>query len=173
MTVSWPIPSSCFGKTSETVGFFKCAPSQLADWLVGAFGEGWTLQSERTVDSELALRELDQQRKEVSTYLIVAAGNWSAIFTNGPLGTDVGLLPSRAARDLGVRAVRAVSTTAGTTSYETFIFEVFDPKSSDRNGFGEVSTPLTREGRGGLVHLVSRSTLRTSRPTSRDGNGTE
>ncbi|HST85720.1 MAG TPA: hypothetical protein VLL08_28535 [Kineosporiaceae bacterium] len=44
----------------------------------------------------------------MSRYVCVPVDSWSVLLTNGPFGTDVGVLPSYAARELGCRAVRAV-----------------------------------------------------------------
>jgi hypothetical protein len=132
MTQPTIVPSSCFGRVSETAGFFECPASTLAHWLVGALGDDWILEPEVERDTESAIRELDGQRTMVVTYLVVSAGRWSVILTDGPLGTDVGVIPSRAARDLGVRALRAVSTTEGSSSYEMQLFEMFDPRSTDQ-----------------------------------------
>lgn len=45
--------------------------------------------------------------------LWVPVGGWTALLTNGPGGTDVGLLPTRAAQELGCRAIRAVDVEDG------------------------------------------------------------
>jgi hypothetical protein len=64
--------------------------------------------------------------------MLVAWGSWVALFTDGPLGTDVGMLPSLAARQLGCRAIRATLSTRDSPGGEARILEAYEPDADDR-----------------------------------------
>lgn len=61
---------------------------------------------------------------------VIPVNGWSLILTNGPLGTDVGMLPSLAARQLGCRGVRAFCSEDGEVVFPARILEVFGPDGS-------------------------------------------
>jgi hypothetical protein len=61
---------------------------------------------------------------------IVPIDGWTLLLTNGPTGTDVGMVPSLAARELDCRAVRAVCVRDGEDEFPARIMEVFGPDGS-------------------------------------------
>lgn len=103
------LPSAVGGRTTEEVGYFECDAYSLAEWIRQGLDGRWELRvrdawaSVNDAVAELAPRPL------ISKYACVPVGRWTIVLTNGPNGTDVGVLPSQAARELGCRAVRAVS----------------------------------------------------------------
>jgi hypothetical protein len=72
----------------------------------------------------------------LSRYASIALDGWAMLLSNGPLGTDVGVLPSYAARELKCRGIRAVRVDDDEPGYAARILEVYGPG-------GE--TPLARE----------------------------
>lgn len=126
------LPSSMCGPTTETVGFFACDVGTLAAWLTEALGSGWNSRSssfESLQDLCESLRPGGDLRRHA---LIRLEGGWTAVLTDGPTGTDVGMLPSLAARELGVVALRATSTGPSTHGFHGTILEVFDPEAEDQ-----------------------------------------
>lgn len=132
MTDSVRLPNSARGRLSETAGFFHVPAERLASWLVAALGEGWSLQ---TIGSGTVSESIEHLQPfgqaPLRKYLLLESDGWTVVFSDGPLGTDVGVLPSRAARDLGVRAVRATAVDPGSSSSYASVFEVFDDESTD------------------------------------------
>jgi hypothetical protein len=61
-------------------------------------------------------------------YACVALKDWTLVLNNGPRGTDVGVLPSYAARELACRAIRAVRVDDDEPGYPARILEVFGPR---------------------------------------------
>lgn len=125
------LPSSMCGSTTETVGFFACDVDTLAGWLGKALGPGWESRSPSfgsPQDLCASLRPGGDLRRHA---LIRLEGAWTAVLTDGPTGTDVGMLPSLAARELGIVALRATSTGPSTDSLPATILEVFDPEAED------------------------------------------
>ena len=55
---------------------------------------------------------------------------WTLILSNGPMGTDVGVLPSQAARELRARAIRAVCVADDSPAFAARILEVYGPTVS-------------------------------------------
>jgi hypothetical protein len=111
--------------TSTTA--FLMSPAEVASnwWFdrLTATGSKWNLQ--RETFEEKGFRLLLTPHVPMSCYAFVSCGeDRCAVFTNGPLGTDVGMLPSLAARDLGVRGIRA---TVASGRYPANILEVFEP----------------------------------------------
>lgn len=125
-----PLPNSTAAGTTETAAFFECAASTLVDWLVPTLGDEW---SARSVGPETiaSLLELIPAGGPVSKYLVLGVSGWAAMFSNGPRGTDVGVLPSRAARDLGVISIRATAVDPDGDSFAAAILEVYDQRSTD------------------------------------------
>ena len=120
-------PSSRGGKTTEQVGFFRLSAETLASWLSDGFANSRV--NTRPLWSGLpSMLVALAPSPVVSRYACLPmAGGWTALFNNSPLGTDVGVLPSLAARELGVCAVRAVSRD---DLYPARILEVFGPDGS-------------------------------------------
>ncbi len=123
------LPSSIGGPTTEQVGFFEVSAELLAQWLLIQFGDGWQLRRpiwESASDAFDALAPGPALSREA----MIPCGRWTLLLNNTPLGTDVGLLPSRAAEMLGCRAIRAVSV-EDTARFPGRILDVYSPHSSD------------------------------------------
>lgn len=108
-------------------GAFDLDALELATWVREGLGDEWKRR-----ESPLTLieaRELVVASERVSRYLCVPFGSWSALFTNGPRGTDVGLFPSYAARELGRRAIRIVDNNEGGESAAR-ILDIYGPDGS-------------------------------------------
>lgn len=120
------LPSAAGGVTTEQVGYFEVECELLADWMVRGFDGGWNSRPAgvASIDEAVALLA---PGSDVTRYLCVPVGEWTALLSNGPLGTDVGMLPSYAARELGCRALRVVSVDDAAT-YPARVLEVFGPE---------------------------------------------
>lgn len=123
------LPSSHCGPTTETVGWFRCDSEQLGSWLVEGLGEEWSRRFERFASIDEVCRFLVPGSQHGANVLIPCDG-WTAVLTDGPLGTDLGMLPSLAARELRCLATRATVAEEGSGSYGAAIFEVFDPSAT-------------------------------------------
>ena len=119
------LPSAAGGATTEQVGYFDIGPGLLAGWIARGFEADWATRPAgiETMDDAVALL---RPGWGVTRYLCVPVGGWTALLSNGPLGTDVGTLPSYAARELGCRAIRVVSVGDAAT-YPARVLEVFGP----------------------------------------------
>ena len=115
------LPSPVGGVTTDSVGLFNCEATSLATWLIGELNLGVAPQPVKTLSEVLKWLEVSTVRDR---YVLVPLGAWSALLTNGPTGTDVGVLPSHAARGLGCPALRAV---AAEGSHPATILELFQP----------------------------------------------
>ena len=70
------------------------------------------------------------------------------MFTDGPAGTDLGLIPSRAARDLGVDiTIRAVVATDESDSFPGCQFEVHSADSVDAQRFRRAVYAVSDNGK--------------------------
>ena len=107
------LPSDVAGTTTETVGFFEAPASTLAEWFVDSTASRWVASHSRWPDAASGYADLAPQPVLSQRAFVPVTGTWTALFTNGPLGTDVGVLPERAARDLRVRGIRAVHIARG------------------------------------------------------------
>lgn len=124
------LPSSIAGSTTETIGLFRCDANQLAAWLVTMLGEKWSLRPGGW-DSIEALGAFLDPRGPKSRYVLLPWGGWTVMLTDGPLGTDPGLFPSRAASRYGCTAIRATAAEPSPDRFGAVILEVFDPSSTD------------------------------------------
>jgi hypothetical protein len=64
----------------------------------------------------------------LSRYACIALNGWTLLMSNGPMGTDVGVLPSYAARELKCRGIRAVRVDDDESGYPARILEVYGPQ---------------------------------------------
>lgn len=113
------LPSSLCGSTTETVGLFRCDADRLADWMATGLGHEWVSRSAAFESIESLCLYLTPGR-QFSRQALVPWQQWTAVLTDGPTGTDVGMVPSLAARQLDCLAARATAT-------EGAVIEVFDP----------------------------------------------
>jgi hypothetical protein len=119
------LPSSIGGRITEEVGFFECDAATLAGWILQGLDGRWVKVIPGWSSLADALVTL-QPAPILSRYACTPVDGWTALLSNGPLGTDVGALPSQAARELGCRAVRAVRVEDDAT-YSARILEVYSP----------------------------------------------
>ena len=119
------LPSRDGGVTTEEVGYFEVDSAALAGWIVSAFGAPWTSRAGGLASLAEAVALL-KPGGERTRLLCVPVGHWTALLSNGPLGTDVGVLPSHAARALGCRALRVVNVD-DTAMYPARLLEVYGP----------------------------------------------
>jgi hypothetical protein len=134
------LPSSDAGVTTEQVGFFEMSPTLLADWLSEEFGwpqrrPGWSCLRDAALDLV--------PTSPASCQAVIPVGDdWSLLLNDGPLGTDVALLPSHAARKFGCTGIRAVCVPDDGPRYAARILSVY----------GAAGDPLLRQIRS--VHAV-------------------
>jgi hypothetical protein len=95
----------------------------LVDWLLQGLGGNWATR-ETNIESLAEALQLLRPSKELNRYLCVPQGDWTALLSNGPNGTDVGLLPSYAARELNCRTVRVVDI-GDNAQYPARLLEVY------------------------------------------------
>ncbi len=119
------LPTAAGGATTEQVGYFEIASRPLADWIARGLETGWVVRP-ANVDSVADAVAILAPGTAVTRYLCVPVGAWTALLSNGPVGTDVGVLPSYAARELGCRAMRVVNSD-DTAMYPARILEVYAP----------------------------------------------
>lgn len=120
------LPSDLAHPTTTTTGYFEVPPLAFADWLVAGLGPPWTYRpcQSGTLDE---LVKLVRPRAPINRYLLMPNRGWTVLLDNGPTGTDVGVLPWQAARDLGCRSVRATGVRSGPARYPGTVLELFEP----------------------------------------------
>ena len=101
------LPSDAGGAVTQEVAYVKAKPDALGPWLRDGLDDGWTVRPVAWDSLMHAAADLAPSAP-MTRYAAIAAGHWTLILNNGPHGTDVGMLPSQAARELGCLAVRAV-----------------------------------------------------------------
>ena len=129
MNRSNSLPNGVLGRTTSTVGFFHTDIDSFANWVAERFGDGWSETEVGTGSvSSLIHESIGVEPTSMrSKVLVVAAQDWSVMFTDGPLGTDTGLVPQRAAQHLGVTGIRATSSEPGPKTFSASILEIYDP----------------------------------------------
>jgi hypothetical protein len=124
MTVA--LPSRAGGALTQEVGYLDASTSDVARWLQEGLGPNWLVRLAAWEDLSDAVQELAPS-PVMSTYAVVPVGSWSLVLNNGPRGTDVGMLPSQAARELGGRGIRAVRVDDDEPGFPARILEVYGP----------------------------------------------
>lgn len=122
-----PLPSGAGGAVTQEVAYVETQPEAVAVWLQDGLGSLWSARSVTWASLEDAAAHLCPSAP-LSRYAAIPVGSWTLILNNGPRGTDVGLLPSQAARELGCRAVRAVCVEDDDPEYPARILELYGPK---------------------------------------------
>jgi hypothetical protein len=117
-------PSRVGGPTTHEVGFFAYNHQRLADWLVEGLDASWITSTPGWKSPDEALQIL-APAPILSRYACVAIDGWALVLNNTPLGTDVGVLPSYAARELKCRAIRAVRVDDDEPGYAARVLEVY------------------------------------------------
>jgi len=122
-------PSRLGGDTTREVGFFDCDHRRFAEWLVAGFGPGASVIDPHWECIDDALKAL-RPGLALKRHACMDLHGWTLLMTDGPLGTDVGMLPSLAARQLGCRGIRAVRADADEPGYPARILEVYGPQGT-------------------------------------------
>jgi hypothetical protein len=119
------LPSSMAGVTTQQVGYFACDLERFVRWLHGGLDGHWTVRQPKWASLAHAVADLELGGM-LTRYACVRIDGWTVLLSNGPNGTDVGVLPSYAARELGCRAIRAVCVD-DEAKYPARILEVYSP----------------------------------------------
>ena len=119
-------PSGVGGAVTHEVGFFSCDHRRVADWLIAGLEPGWGSVDPRWSSIDDVVKAL-APTPVPSRYACIDLAGWTLFMTNGPRGTDVGVLPSYAARELKCRALRAVRVDDDEPGYPARILEVYGP----------------------------------------------
>src|SRR5918998_1825635 len=124
-------PSSAGGVTTQEVGYLQIGHAQAAGWIQQGLGDGWTITQPAPGWASLddAIRDLAPS-VPLTKHAVLEVGNWALLLNNGPDGTDVGVMPSRLARDLGRRAIRAVCVGDKEAEFPGRILEVYGPNGN-------------------------------------------
>lgn len=120
------LPSALGGPVTHEVGYIAASPETVVPWLRDKLGDGWVIRSPDWQSLGDASADLAPSAVRTRNAAVPVDG-WTLLLTNGPTGTDVGMVPSLAARELGGRAVRAVCVADGEGDYPARILEVFGP----------------------------------------------
>ena len=123
------LPSAAAGVVTQEVGLIHAAPDVVVPWLRDGLGDGWRVRSVSWGSLEQVSEDLAPS-PALTRHAVVPINGWTLLLTNGPLGTDVGMLPSLAARQLGCRAVRAVCVDDDEGEFPARIMELFGPDGS-------------------------------------------
>ncbi len=136
------LPSGAGGRTTTTVGYFECELGAFVNWLDGGFDDTWKVRAAPGWASLADAASYLAPSVPLSRYACVAVGSWTLLLNNGPLGTDVGVLPRYAARELECRAIRAV---CNEEDYPARMLDVYGPKGDSENGL-ERSVAAANDG---------------------------
>lgn len=122
------LPSRAGGRLTNTVGFVESHADAVATWLTGALGEDWEQGPASWTSFDEVVTELTPV-PGLSRYAVVPmpSDRWSLLLNNATRGTDVGVVPSLAARQLECRGIRAVCVEDDEPGYPARILEVFGP----------------------------------------------
>ncbi len=107
-------------------GYFAASPATFAEWLSEGLGQDYRVRAAR-VSNAREVAALIAPGGPVERRVIVPHGDWSLLVTDGPHGTDVGMLPSLAARQLGCLGIRAVCLDDGAV-FPARMLEVCGPE---------------------------------------------
>ncbi|MDP9903108.1 hypothetical protein [Arthrobacter bambusae] len=139
------LPFSADEIVTAEAGFFEVESKALASWIQTGLGDKeWEIKYPASVSLADAISALKPEIA-VTRYLCVPLGAWSVLLNNSPLGTDVGVLPSYAARELGCRAIRAVNVPDDAT-FPARILEVYGPNGAPPRAL-ERSIAAAKDGR--------------------------
>lgn len=120
------LPSDAGGAVTQTAGYIEQDANVVAGWLAPALGAGFGAHALAWDSLASAVAALSGSGP-LSRRAVIPIGSWTLLLTDGPGGTDVGLLPSHAAREWGCNAIRATCVEAGEHVYPGRILEIFGP----------------------------------------------
>lgn len=120
------LPSPIGGAVASQVGFLHNSATRVARWFIEGLSPEWALSRAgwRSFDDAVAALK---PSVPMSTYAFIDIDDWTLLLSNGPLGTDVGMIPSLVARELHSRGIRAVCVDDGARPFAARILEVFGP----------------------------------------------
>ena len=121
MTPTVPHPTFAGAFLSE-VGLIHHPADDLASWFASDGRSEVSHPSWGSVADAASALPIGDGR-DLTKRAFVPMGSWTLLLTDGPSGTDVGVIPSHTARRFGATSVRAVWATG---TYPAVIFEVFD-----------------------------------------------
>lgn len=120
------LPSSAGGAVTRTAGYIDQDAGVVAPWLAAGLGSGFVVRPADWDSLDAAVSDLAPSAS-LDRRAVIPIGDWSVLLTNGPLGTDVGMLPSLATREWGCRAIRATCVEAREHAFPARVLEVFGP----------------------------------------------
>lgn len=129
------LPSGLKPPTTESVYLYDVTPETLARWLC-SLDEDCSREPAPGATSLLGLIEATLPRAPFPERRFLCLGlshTWCAVLTNNRLGSDMGVLPSRAAKQLGCRAIRAVAARSA-EAYPGTILEAYGPDGDPEHG---------------------------------------
>lgn len=118
------MPSLAGGFRTETAGYFDTKHAVVGEW-IGQGPDRARRVVEAGLDDAQQAERLLEPGGPYERLLLVPRGHWTLALTDGPRGTDVGMLPRLVARELGCMGIRA--TCCVTPPYPARILEVFGP----------------------------------------------
>lgn len=118
------LPSNIGGATTQEVGYIEAEAEAVAKWLRG-HGQGSTVRRPDWRNVADVVTALSPRVRDFRT-AVIPVGPWVAILNDRIRGTDVGVIPSLAARELGCQALRAVCIDDDAI-YPARIFELYGP----------------------------------------------
>lgn len=121
------LPTQRFGSVATTTGYFEAPCPDVANWIGTSFGVDWETVRAGGRDLGSLIEPLAGQGPR-DIILLMPNRSWTVMLTNGPLGTDLGLLPSRAAERRGWRALRAVDSRGDSPGV---ILALYEPTATD------------------------------------------
>lgn len=125
------LPSTDYGVNLSTVGLIRNDFEDVALWLHGALGASNWRRTPASFQTISGVSEIVGRTPVNDVKVVVKFGDWTALVTNGPLGSDVGIIPSLAARELNCLAVRAIANPPSSDMLCATILDVYDPRSTD------------------------------------------
>lgn len=124
------LPSHHGGPLTQEVVYFAVGPEALAGWLSSVLPDVWIAREVVWLSLEDAIVQL-KPTNPVNRYAAIPVGSWTVALNNAITGTDLGLLPGRAANDLGCTVVRAVCVQPELARYPGTIFELYGPEGDE------------------------------------------
>jgi hypothetical protein len=121
------VPSLAGSLRTPEVGYFHAEADAVARWLSEGLGGEHAIQRLHASSAD-EIAALIRPGGPLTRRIAVPFGAWTMMVTDGPNGTDLGMLPSLAARELRCTAVRAVCVVDGSEIYPARILEVFGPE---------------------------------------------
>ncbi len=120
------LPSSVGGAVTQTAGYIEQDARVVAPWLARGLGSDFVVKPGKWGSLDAAVSALAPSAS-LERRAAIPIGDWTLLLTNGPLGTDVGMLPSLATRQWGCRSIRATCVEAGEHEFPGRVLEVFGP----------------------------------------------